>query len=147
MLSRFDTIPERDRRTDRIPISISRVRRAIKYQDTGCTTVLIGNCYHLLTWYCVRICKQQQAAATTVYCATSTDIKSHSAFYFNNCFQCTPSPEATNAATAKWLWELSEQMIARAKTLDCKPTIYEVWEICRQCFSTVANKLSGWSIH
>ena len=73
-------------------------------------------------------CEQQQAAATTVYCATSNDLQSLSGYYFNNCFQCPPSPEATNPTTAKWLWELSEQMITRAKTLTSKPTVYDVWE-------------------
>jgi len=70
--------------------------------------------------------EQQQAAATTVYCATSSDMLSATGFYFNNCFQCAPSPQATDAATAKWLWDLSEQMIARAKTLSSKPTFYNV---------------------
>jgi len=70
--------------------------------------------------------EQQQAAATTVYCATSSDVKSSHGFYFNNCFQCTPSAQATSAATARWLWELSEQMCARAKTLSSEPTSYDV---------------------
>jgi len=72
------------------------------------------------------MCEQQQAAATTVYCATSSDMKSAKGYYFNNCFQCTPSQEATNETTAKWLWELSEQMTARAKTLSSKPTTYDI---------------------
>ena len=55
MLSRFDTIPERDRRTDRIPISISRVRRAIKYQD--CID------WKLLSLANVILCTYLQAAA------------------------------------------------------------------------------------
>jgi len=81
-------------------------------------------------WCVCACCEQQQAAATTVYCATCTELQSTTAsntFYFNNCFQCVPSPEATNPTTAKWLWELSEQMISRAKTLTCKPTTYDVW--------------------
>jgi len=71
-------------------------------------------------------CEQQQAAATTVYCAVSNDVKSLAGAYFNNCCQCMPSSDATNVTTAKWLWDLSEQMIAQAKTLTCKPTTYDI---------------------
>ena len=71
---------------------------------------------------------QSQGAATSVYCATAKDLENLSGYYFNNCFQCEPAPEAENVETSRLLWELSEAMIAKAKTLCCQPsTLLHVW--------------------
>jgi hypothetical protein len=69
---------------------------------------------------------QAQGAATSVYCATSRDLDNVGGYYFNNCFQCSPAPEAMKAETARRLWELSEVMIAKASTLCGRQTAFDV---------------------
>lgn len=53
----------------------------------------------------------QQAAATTIYCATAQELTGLSGVYFNNCYICEPSKLSQNENLAKELWELSESMI------------------------------------
>jgi hypothetical protein len=55
---------------------------------------------------------QEQGAATTVYVATSDDLKSTGGMYFNNCYRCTPSKSAQDEVLAEKLWSLSEDMIS-----------------------------------
>lgn len=54
---------------------------------------------------------QQQAASTTVYCATALDLHAATGFYFNNCCRCPPSAAALGPELAEELWKLSEEMI------------------------------------
>lgn len=58
----------------------------------------------------------QQAAATTVYCATAHDLDNVGGMYFNNCCRCKPSTSSDNSELAKKLWDLSESMIAKVRT-------------------------------
>ncbi|KAK7862990.1 hypothetical protein R5R35_014545 [Gryllus longicercus] len=53
----------------------------------------------------------QQAAATSVYCATAIDLENVSGLYFNNCCRCEPSAPSQDPDLSRVLWELSEQMI------------------------------------
>lgn len=53
----------------------------------------------------------QQAASTTVYCATAIELTGVTGVYFNNCCQCQESPEARNDELAHALWDLSIEMI------------------------------------
>jgi WW domain-containing oxidoreductase len=53
----------------------------------------------------------QQAAATSVYCATHSDLDFMTGLYFNNCYICEPSKLSQNLDLARELWELSENMI------------------------------------
>lgn len=53
----------------------------------------------------------QQAAATTVYCATASELSHMTGIYFNNCYICEPSKLSQNPQLAQELWELSETMI------------------------------------
>lgn len=53
----------------------------------------------------------QQAAATSVYCATATELTGLTGLYFNNCFFCEPSKLAQSKTLAEQLWQLSEKMI------------------------------------
>ncbi|ALC39367.1 Wwox, partial [Drosophila busckii] len=53
----------------------------------------------------------QQAAATSVYCATAHELTGLSGMYFNNCFFCEPSKLSKSAGLQQQLWELSEQLI------------------------------------
>ncbi|XP_026834914.1 WW domain-containing oxidoreductase isoform X2 [Drosophila erecta] len=54
----------------------------------------------------------QQAAATSVYCATANELTGLSGLYFNNCFFCEPSKLSKSAALQQQLWRLSENLIA-----------------------------------
>lgn len=53
----------------------------------------------------------QQAAATTVYCATAQELTGLTGVYFNNCYLCEPSKLSQNEELAKELWNLSGTMI------------------------------------
>lgn len=53
----------------------------------------------------------EQAASTTVYCATVPELEGVSGLYFNNCYQCVPSKAAQDPELAKKLWDISCDMI------------------------------------
>ncbi|VEN49787.1 unnamed protein product [Callosobruchus maculatus] len=53
----------------------------------------------------------QQAASTTVYCATALELTGVTGVYFNNCYQCQESPAASDDNLATALWETSIEMI------------------------------------
>ncbi|KAL1500797.1 hypothetical protein ABEB36_006240 [Hypothenemus hampei] len=53
----------------------------------------------------------QQAAATTVYCATAPELTGVTGVYFNNCFPCKESDTAQNDEMATLLWNISVAMI------------------------------------
>lgn len=53
----------------------------------------------------------QQAASTTIYCATASELVGLTGMYFNNCFICEPSKLSQNEDLAKELWALSTQMV------------------------------------
>ena len=72
---------------------------------------------------CAYLCAQQQGAATTVFCAIDEDLEGYGGMYFNNCFNCKPMDEALKLDTAVRLWELSELMIRKAKTLQSSEII------------------------
>jgi len=53
----------------------------------------------------------QQAAATTIYCATAHELTGLSGVYFNNCYVCEPSKLSQKENLSVELWELSQKMI------------------------------------
>ncbi|XP_015837994.1 WW domain-containing oxidoreductase [Tribolium castaneum] len=53
----------------------------------------------------------QQAASTTVFCATAIELIGVTGVYFNNCFRCEESPSAKNDDLAEMLWKLSVEML------------------------------------
>lgn len=53
----------------------------------------------------------QQAASTTVYCATVPELTGLTGVYFNNCFLCEPSKLSQNEELAKDLWVLSLKIV------------------------------------
>ncbi|TDG53540.1 hypothetical protein AWZ03_000355 [Drosophila navojoa] len=53
----------------------------------------------------------QQAAATSIYCATANELTGLSGLYFNNCYFCEPSKLSRKEALQKQLWTLSERLI------------------------------------
>ena len=53
-----------------------------------------------------------QGAATQVYVATNPGLANVSGEYFADCDVATPRADALSAATAKQLWEVSEQIVA-----------------------------------
>ncbi|XP_076339672.1 WW domain-containing oxidoreductase [Tachypleus tridentatus] len=81
-------------------------------------------------WWCYRLLftlvrpftkSLQQAAATSVYCATAPELDDVGGMYFNNCCRCQPSKSADDADFAKELWTLSDNMIrvVLQKTISC----------------------------
>ncbi|KAJ8003078.1 hypothetical protein DPEC_G00165630 [Dallia pectoralis] len=57
------------------------------------------------------VLRQQQGAATVVYCAVAPELQGLGGMYFNNCFRCLPSPQAEDKAAAASLWELSDRLV------------------------------------
>ncbi|XP_035232329.1 WW domain-containing oxidoreductase-like [Stegodyphus dumicola] len=55
-----------------------------------------------------------QAASTSVYCAAAHELEGCGGMYFNNCCRCRPSAASEDEDLAKLLWNISENMIARA---------------------------------
>jgi len=55
---------------------------------------------------------QQQAAATSIYCATANELTGLSGLYFNNCYFCDPSKLSKSTTLQQQLWELSERIIS-----------------------------------
>lgn len=53
----------------------------------------------------------QQAASTSVYCATALELAGVTGVYFNNCCRCQESESAQSDELAKALWDVSEGMI------------------------------------
>ncbi|XP_070132875.1 WW domain-containing oxidoreductase isoform X1 [Drosophila bipectinata] len=53
----------------------------------------------------------QQAAATSIYCATANELTGLSGLYFNNCFFCEPSKLSKSPSLQRQLWEISENLI------------------------------------
>ncbi|XP_021920232.1 WW domain-containing oxidoreductase isoform X2 [Zootermopsis nevadensis] len=53
----------------------------------------------------------QQAASTTIYCATAPELDGATGLYFNNCCRCEPSKAAQDPELAHVLWQLSTKMI------------------------------------
>ncbi|XP_065075529.1 WW domain-containing oxidoreductase-like [Ochlerotatus camptorhynchus] len=56
----------------------------------------------------------QQAASTTIYCATAQELNGFTGLYFNNCYVCDPSGSSKSERMQQSLWTLSEQMVGRA---------------------------------
>lgn len=63
----------------------------------------------------VIFCKfQQQGAATTIFCAVSSQLDGVGGLYFNNCCRCVPSRAGCDENLALRLWNLSERMLQKA---------------------------------
>ncbi|XP_055609815.1 WW domain-containing oxidoreductase [Uranotaenia lowii] len=56
----------------------------------------------------------QQAASTTIYCATAHELNGLTGLYFNNCYVCDPSGSSKLEDMQRNLWNLSERMIEQA---------------------------------
>ncbi|XP_012173779.1 WW domain-containing oxidoreductase isoform X3 [Bombus terrestris] len=52
----------------------------------------------------------QQAASTSVYCASAPELEGITGCYFSNCYRCDPSKTALNPQLAERLWFVSEKM-------------------------------------
>ncbi|KAK5637960.1 hypothetical protein RI129_012255 [Pyrocoelia pectoralis] len=55
----------------------------------------------------------QQAASTTIFCATAPELNGVTGIYFNNCFRCQESDSAQSDELAAILWDVSVEMINR----------------------------------
>lgn len=53
----------------------------------------------------------QQAASTSVFCATALELNGTTGVYFNNCFRCEEGKMAQNDEMAAKLWRISCEMI------------------------------------
>jgi retinol dehydrogenase-12 len=54
---------------------------------------------------------QEKGAATTIYLASSPEVRGVTGRYFVACRPAEPAPAATDRATAERLWELSERLV------------------------------------
>jgi hypothetical protein len=52
----------------------------------------------------------KQGCATTIYCATSSDLKGKGGLYFSDCNVSNPIYNANNKSILKKLWSVSEKM-------------------------------------
>ncbi|KOC70667.1 WW domain-containing oxidoreductase [Habropoda laboriosa] len=64
----------------------------------------------------------QQAASTSVFCATAPELEGVTGFYFNNCYRCDPSNTALDPTLATRLWSVSQEMIINVMKKD------KLWE-------------------
>lgn len=55
----------------------------------------------------------QQAAATTIYCATAEELTGLTGLYFNNCYICETSKKGQSDYMGERLWAISEEIIKR----------------------------------
>ncbi|KAL7300904.1 hypothetical protein TKK_0006456 [Trichogramma kaykai] len=53
----------------------------------------------------------QQAASTSVFCATAPELEGATGLYFNNCYACNVSNTALDPQLSSRLWEVSQEMI------------------------------------
>lgn len=53
----------------------------------------------------------EEGAATSLYCATSDEVASHSGRYYANCREKAPNPAANDVALARELWEKSSEWV------------------------------------
>ena len=53
----------------------------------------------------------EKGAATAIYLATSPEVEGVSGRYFVNCREKKLAPHATDEATARRLWEISEELV------------------------------------
>ncbi|XP_035739674.1 WW domain-containing oxidoreductase-like [Vespa mandarinia] len=60
----------------------------------------------------------QQAASTTIFCATAPELEGATGLYFNNCYRCDPSNFAVDSALASRLWSVSQDMIINVMKKD-----------------------------
>ena len=54
----------------------------------------------------------EEGAATTLYCATSSDVEKESGKYYDKCKEKKPSQLALDEDLAEELWARSEQWVA-----------------------------------
>lgn len=53
----------------------------------------------------------EMGAQTSIYCATEESILKYNGYYFSDCDKKKPKKQALNAADAKRLWEISEDLV------------------------------------
>ncbi|XP_033229250.1 WW domain-containing oxidoreductase isoform X2 [Belonocnema kinseyi] len=53
----------------------------------------------------------QQAASTSVFCATAPELEGATGIYFNNCYRCDSSRESLDPDLAGTLWSISQELI------------------------------------
>ncbi|GLV42544.1 WW domain containing oxidoreductase [Carabus blaptoides fortunei] len=98
---------------------------AKRWQDLGVSVFSLHPGYLVAThisrnWWLLRVFfalvrpftkSLQQAASTSVYCATAQELHTATGLYFNNCARCSASAAANNIELAGKLWRLGEEMI------------------------------------
>jgi len=57
---------------------------------------------------------EEKGAETSIYLASSPDVEGVTGKYFDKCKEATPTAEARNDEDARRLWDVSEQLVARA---------------------------------
>ncbi|XP_063595628.1 WW domain-containing oxidoreductase-like [Penaeus indicus] len=99
------------------------MQRRFGNQGINCYAVHPGNAvstYITRHWWVYRLIyavvrpftkSLQQACATSIYCAASTDISKYGGVYVNNCVPCLPSHTSLNSVVSNRLWNMSLNMI------------------------------------
>jgi len=86
---------------------------AVKTQITR--TSAISRLMFKLPWAGERVITMDKGAATTTYCATAPELEGVGGKYFEIVKMATPHATSNNEETAKRLWDLSEQLLAKWK--------------------------------
>lgn len=62
----------------------------------------------------------QQAAASSIFCATAPELTGITGYYINNCYRCEESEAAKSDELSYLLWRISEEMINKASSVKIK---------------------------
>lgn len=104
----------------------NELNRKLSSKGIYCNSIHPGNMvssYLSRSWWLYRLLfalvrpftkSLQQAASTSVYCATVPELEGVGGMYFNNCCRCQPSKASEDEELAKILWNMSEEMIKKA---------------------------------
>ena len=100
---------EFDRRKGTLPISINAVQPGLVKTDIGLKNTIS---FHGLMWKLRRLSgvSPEKGAATSVYLASSEEVRDNSGQYWDKCKPKSASKKANNPEDAIRLWELSKEM-------------------------------------
>jgi NAD(P)-dependent dehydrogenase (short-subunit alcohol dehydrogenase family) len=75
-----------------------------------------GPVYNIGTWIAGRLFfrRPERGAETSIYLASSPEVEGVSGKYFVDCRECQSKPQSHDRATAEKLWQVSEEMVAKA---------------------------------
>ena len=81
----------------------------------------------------------QQGAQTSIYLASSPEVKNVTGKYFVDCKVTQPAPQATDSGVAKKLWDIINGVTAYARTIPHTDTRVDVETRAGKLLQAVAN--------